>query len=110
MSSNGLVRALMDRLAATMLVALLAGPGLASWQPGLVDAREPSPAQDTGMNAPPGPTASAALSIAPAALAVPLSATGRIVLAFDPLACDRPAVRVLRPAVAVKSAPTILRI
>jgi hypothetical protein len=110
MSFHGIVGALMDRLAATMLVALLAGPSVVPCRPGLADARDASSAQDTGMNAPPGPTASAALSITPPALAAPLSATVRVVVAFCPLACGRPAERPRRPATAVNSAPTILRV
>jgi len=110
MSSHGIVRALMDRLAATMLVALLAGPSVAPCRPGLADECFASSAQDTGMNAPAGPTASAALSDAPAASAAPLSATARVVVAFYPHACGRPTDRARRPAMAVKSPPTILRI
>ena len=65
MSSHGIVRALMDRLAATMLVALLAGSSVAPCRPGVADERTPPRRADTGMNAPPGPTASAALFVAP---------------------------------------------
>lgn len=110
MSSHGVVQALMDRLAATMLVALFAGPSVAPCRPALADERDASSAPDTGMNAPPAPTASAVLSVAPDARAAPLSATARVVVAFHPLTCGRAMDRAVRPAVAVKSAPTILRI
>jgi hypothetical protein len=110
MSSHGTVHGLMDRLAATILVALLAGPSVAPCQSGLARERDASSSEEAGMNAPPGPTASVVLSVAPAALAAPLSATARVVVSFDPVTCARPTVRVLRPAMAVKSAPTILRI
>ena len=110
MSSHGLVRVLTDRLVATMLVALLAGPGIASFRPCLAGEREASSAQDTGMNAPPGPTVSAAVSVAPVAVPAPLSATARVIVASHPLACGRPTGRALRPAMALKAAPAILRI
>jgi hypothetical protein len=111
MSSHRIVRALTERLAAMILVALLAGLSVLPCGPGLAAARDVSSAQDTGMSAPPGPTASAALSIAPAALAAPLSAAVRVVvIEFEPIAGGRPTDRVLRPPMAPKPAPTILRV
>ncbi len=110
MSSHGAVRALMDRLAALTLIALLAGPSVAPYRPDLARARDASSTADTGMNAPPGPTTSAALSAAPMGPAAPSFVTARVVVAFESLTGGRPPDRALRPAVAVKPAPTILRI
>ena len=80
MSSHWAVRAVMSRLAALWLVALLAGTGVA---PG---PRVPDPAgeagapsrQDAGMNARPGLAASAAVAVAPVSPAAPLSAAARV--------------------------------
>lgn len=111
MRSDGIVRALLDRfVAAAMVIALLAGPSVAICPPSRAHESDTSSAQGTGMDAPPGPTASAALSIAPAAMAAPVSATARFVVALYPLACGRIVDSTPRPAVALKSAPTILRI
>jgi len=110
MRSHSTVRALMDRLVAAMMIALLAGPSVAPCPPSLVGEGDASSAPGTGMEAPPGPTASATLSIAPAAMAAPLSATARFVVTPNPLAGARTADSTPRPAVVVKSAPTILRI
>jgi hypothetical protein len=110
MSSHGIVRGLLDRLTATMLVALLAGPGIVPCRAGLAAARDPSKAPDSGMNAPHGPAVAAAAAVAPAAIAAPLSATARVTVAFDLPACGRPTDRIVRPAIVAKSAPQILRI
>jgi hypothetical protein len=110
MRSHGVVRALMDHLVAAMLSALLAGPSVAPRAPSVVDQSDASATQGPAMEAPPGPTASAALSMAPAAAVAPLSATARFVVTLDTLAGGRTADGTSRPAVLVKSAPTILRI
>jgi hypothetical protein len=110
MSSHGIVRGRLDRLTATMLVALLAGPSLAPCRAGLAAARDPSKAPDRGMNAPHGPAVAAAVPVAPAAIAAPLSATARAPVALDLPACGRPTDRIVRPAIVVKSAPQSLRI
>jgi hypothetical protein len=110
MSSHGIVRRLLHRLTVTMLVALLAGPGMVPCRPGLAAARDASKAPDRGMNAPHAPAVAAAVPVAPAAIAAPLSATARVTAAFDLLAGGRPTDRIVRPAIVVKSAPSILRI
>jgi hypothetical protein len=110
MSSHGIVRGLLDRLTATLLVALLAGPSMAPCRADLAAARDPSKAPDRGMNAPHGPAVAAAVPVAPAAIAAPLSATARANVAFDLPACGRPTDRVVPPAIVVKSAPQILRL
>jgi hypothetical protein len=105
------VRCLFDRLAATTLVAVLAGPSVAPCRSGLAGPRDASTTPDAGMNAPYGPAVSAAVPIAPAAVAAPLSASARDAVAFDPRAGGRPPDHVLRPPiVVVRSAPSILRI
>jgi hypothetical protein len=110
MQSHGLVRALTDGLLAALLSALLAGPGIVPGAPPVADQRDPSSAQGTGMEAPPGPTASAALAIAPAAIAAPLAANARFVTAFDPRAWCTAAGGTRPPRVVPRSAPTILRV
>jgi hypothetical protein len=109
MSSHGIVRGRLDRLTATMLVALLVGPSMVPCRPGLAAARDPSKA-DRGMNAPHGPAVAAAVPVASAAMAAPLSATARATVAFVLPACGRPTDRIIRPAIVAKSAPQILRI
>ncbi len=110
MSFHGIVRGRLDRLAATMLVALLAGPSMVPCRAGLAAVRDASKAPDSGMNAPHPPAVAAAVPIAPVAIAAPLSATARVTAAFDLLACGRPTDRIVRPAIVVKSAPNVLRI
>jgi len=110
MSSHGVVRGRLDRLAATLLVALLAGPRMIPCRAGLAAVRDPSKAPDRGMNAPHAPAMAAAVPVAPVAIAAPLSATARLTAAFDLLACGRPTDRIVRRAIVVKSAPSILRI
>jgi hypothetical protein len=61
------------------------------------------------MNAPLTPAVAAAVPIASAAIAAPLSATPRVTVAFDLLAWGRPTDRIVRPAIIVKSAPSVLR-
>jgi len=104
------VRGRLDRLAATVLVALLAGPSMVPCREGLGAARDPSKAPDRGMNAPHAPAVAAAVPVAPPAIAAPLSATARVTAAFDLLAGGRPTDRIVRPAIVVTSAPSILRI
>ena len=110
MSSHGTVRRGLDRLAATMLVALLAGPSMVPCRAGPAAVRDASKAPDSGMNAPHAPAVAAAVPVAPAAIAAPLSATPRVTAAFDLLAGERPTDRIVRPAIVVKSAPSVLRI
>jgi hypothetical protein len=110
MSSHGIVRGRLDRLMATMLVALLAAPSVVPCRAGLAAARDASKAPGSGMNAPHAPAVAAAVPVAAAAIAAPLSATARVSAAFDLLAGERPTDRIVRPALVVKSAPLILRI
>ncbi len=100
MSSHGIVRGLLDRLLATMLVTLLAG-SLVPCRAGFAAARDASKSPDNGMNAPRAPAVAAAVPIAAAAMAAPLSVTP---------ACGRRPDRIVRPAIVVKSAPNVLRI
>ena len=109
MSSHGIVRGLLDRLLATMLVTLLAG-SLVPCRAGFAAARDASKSPDNGMNAPRAPAVAAAVPIAAAAMAAPLSVTARTAVAFDLPACGRPTDRIVRPAIVVQSAPQILRI
>jgi hypothetical protein len=110
MSSHGVVRGRLDRLAATMLVVLLAGPGIVPCRAGLAAVHDASKAPAGGMNAPHAPAVAAAVPTAPVAIAAPLPATARVTAAFDLLACGRPTDRIVRPAMVVKSAPSVLRI
>jgi hypothetical protein len=110
MSSHRLVRSLMDRLVAAVLVALLVGPGLAVGGQGSTAKRTTASATQAGMDEPPGPTASAAVSPAAPAPATPLAATAHVVLECSPSAGGRVAERARRAPVALHSAPSILRI
>jgi hypothetical protein len=110
MSFHGPVAAVIRRLVATMLVALLVGPGLAMIPRALADMQHASSAADTGVNPPSAPAVSALVSVAPAALAAPLSVTPRVIEAVPPAWGVRPSNPTLRSASAAKSAPTILRV
>ena len=93
-----------------MLVALLAGPSMVPCRAGLATVRDASRAPDSGMNAPHPPAVAAAVLIAPVAIAAPLSATPRVAATFDLRACGGPTDRIVRRAIVVKSAPSVLRI
>jgi hypothetical protein len=100
----------MDRLVALTLSALLAGPGVILDASSPIDESGASSGQGPGMDAPPRPSASAALSLAPAAMAASCSAIARVIVTPCPVASGHPADDVGRPTGVVKSAPTILRI
>lgn len=104
------MRAVMSRLAATLLVALLASPAVGPCLPDAARETGAASAQDPGMAAPPGPVASAAVAIAPVVPAAPLSASARVVLTFATDTSPRVGDRVLRPVAAVRRAPAILRL
>jgi hypothetical protein len=110
MSFHGPVAALIRRLVAAVLVALLVGPGLAMIPPALADTPHATSAADTGVNPLPAPAVSALVSVAPAALAAPLSVPPRVLESVPPAYCGRPSNRTVRPASAARSAPTILRV
>lgn len=110
MSFHESVRGLLNRLAATILVACLASPGA---EPGLssrADERGSSSVRGQGLKAPSGPIAAAAVSVVPGAVSVPVPAAARVVLAIHRFACGRPVVRALLPPDGRKSAPAVLRL
>ena len=109
MSSHWAVRGVMFRLAALWLVALLAGPGVGAHVPDPAP-ETGAPTQDAGMNALPGPAASAAIAVAPVSPASPLSAYARVSVTFSIVTSARAADRAPRLPLTVRSAPAILRL
>jgi hypothetical protein len=110
MRSHGGVRALRDGLLAALVGALLAGAGVVPCLPSLSETSDAGTAQGPAMDAPPGAAVAATLSVAPAAMAAPLSSASRFVVAHDTLACGCRADGSPHTAAAMKSAPTILRL
>jgi hypothetical protein len=101
----------LSRLAAALLVALLAGPDVAPDSISVVGQRAASSAHDDGIAATPTHAASANLAIAPASVAAPpASATERVLVNFHPILCRIITDTTCRLPVAVKAAPTILRV
>ena len=106
----GSVPRLVRRLAAVVLMAILASPASVPCRVDLTGSRATSSDQDAGMGAPPPPIVSAAVT--PAAMALggsPLVLPPAVTAARLALG-GRPPARAVRPAFAVKSAPTILRV
>jgi hypothetical protein len=108
---HGLVRAGSGRVAAALLIVLLAG---AERAPGSLSVASeeaaPSP-QDDGMAATPAHPASAVPAIAPAGMAAPpASATLRVLVTFPPLLGRIVTGSTSRLPVAVRPAPTVLRV
>ena len=104
------MRGVTFRLAALWLVALLAGPGAGPRVPEPTRQAGAPSTQDAGMNALPGPAASAAVVVAPMSPAAPLSAAARVSATFRPATSERPADAALRLPVTVRAAPAILRL
>src|SRR6185369_17018014 len=99
MSSDGAVRPLIDRLAATILLALLALPSGIAWPAASAGEPEGHAAPKAGMSAPPPPAGP-----------VPVLASAPVVAVSRALSCARPPNRVVSPPRAARSAPAILRI
>ena len=111
MRFHGFVRGALGRLAAALLVVLLAGPDVAPGSLSVAGERAASSAHDDGMAATPTHAASASLAVAPATVAAPpASATERVLVSFHPLVCRIVTDSTSRLPVAVKPAPTILRV
>jgi hypothetical protein len=110
MSSHGSVRSLIGRLAAAVLVASLVSPGVMALRGPRAQPRDVSPEREAGMKAAAGPAVSALVAAAPAALDAPLSLAPRALAAARLFVGGRVSERIVRPAFAVKSAPTILRV
>jgi len=111
MRFHGFVRGVLGRLAAALLVVLLAGPDLAPDSLSVAGERTPSSAHDDGMAAMPTHAAATALAIAPAGVAAqPASAPQRVLVSFQPLLRRIITDTTFRLPVAVKPAPTILRV
>jgi hypothetical protein len=110
MSSHCLVRAVISRLAALWLVALLAAPGVGTGTPDPGPETGAASAPDAGMNAPPGPAVSAACSAVPVGPAAPLSAAARVTVTVSPLVGVRAEDPASHPPVVVRFAPAVLRL
>ncbi len=111
MRFHGFVRRVLGRLAAALLIALLAAPEVAPGSLSVAGERAASSAHDDGMVATPTHAASANMAIAPAAVAAPpASATQRVLVALHPLLCRIVTDGTSRLPVAVKPAPTVLRV
>jgi hypothetical protein len=110
MSFHWTVRAVISRLAAALLVALLATPAIGPSLPDVGHETGAASPQDRGMDAPPGPAASAGAALAPATPAAPPATVARIAWTSAPVLCARLADRVLRSAGAVRPAPAVLRL
>jgi hypothetical protein len=105
------VRSEFGRMAAALLILLLAAPVVAPGSLSVADERAASPAHHDGMAPAPTHAASAQLAIASAGVAAPhASATSRVMVSFHPLLCRIVTDTTSRPPVAVKAAPTILRV
>jgi hypothetical protein len=104
------VRSLIGRLAAAVLVASLVSPGAVAFRGHLVQLRDVAPERGAGMDVPAGPMVSAFVAAVPAALGAPPSVVPRVLAAARLVVGERLSARSVRPAVVVKSAPTILRV
>jgi hypothetical protein len=111
MRFDGFVGGALGRLAAALLIALLAGPDLASASTAAAAERATPPSHSDGMAATPARAASVYLAIAPAGVTAPAdSATARVPVSFHPLACRAVTDGAYRLPAAVRSAPTVLRV
>ena len=110
MPSHGAVRRRIGRLAAAVLVASLVLPGVVALGGHLAQPRDVSPERGTGLNAPAGPEVSAFEAAVPPALGAPLSFLPRVVATAGLVPGERLTNVDVRPALVVKSAPTILRV
>jgi hypothetical protein len=111
MRFHGFVRWDLGRLAATLLIVLLAWQDVAPASLSSASERAASSTHDDGMAAAPTHAASAILAIAPVGTAAPpASATQRVLVDFHPLVCRTIKDEPSRVQAAVKPAPTILRV
>lgn len=111
MEFHRFVRRVFGRLAAALLIALLAGPQIAPGSPPVAGERAASSAHDDGMAATPPNAASVNLAVAPAAApAPPASAIQRTLVSFQPHLWRVVTDRTCQPPFAVKPAPTVLRL
>jgi hypothetical protein len=105
------VRGVLGRLTSALLVVLLAGPHVAPGSLSAADERAASSAHDDGMTAAPTHAAAADLAATPSGPAAPpASATERMLVSFRPLLCGIVTHITSRLPVAVKPAPTNLRL
>jgi hypothetical protein len=111
MRFHQLVRGSLRRLAAAILMALLAWPVAAPASPPVTREQPVRSAHSDGMTATPAHAAAAEVAIAPAGMAAPpASAIERVVVSNHPLVCRTTADRPTRRPAAVKPAPTVLRV
>jgi hypothetical protein len=125
MRFHGFVRGALGRLAAALLVALLAGPAMAPSSPSLAGEHAASsthaassahsdgavPAHNDGMAPTPTHAASAVLAIAAAGVAAPpASPRERVRVSFQPLPCRIVTDITSRLPATVRPAPAVLRV
>jgi hypothetical protein len=111
MRSHRSVRGSLRRLAVALLIALLAWP-LPVAVESAAAREQPAPSADTdGMAPTPAHPSAVELAMAPTADAPPsASVAGRVLVSFRPLVCRAITERPFRLFVAVRSAPTVLRV
>jgi hypothetical protein len=111
MRFDGFVRGVLPRLAAALLVVLLAWLDAAPASLSVARERAASSAHSDGIVPTPTHAASAELAIAPAGAAPPAaSAVQRVLVSFHRLVCRTITDSPSRLPVAVKPAPTVLRV
>jgi hypothetical protein len=119
MRFHGVVRGALGRLAAALLVALLARPAVAPISPSLAGEHAAStahshaaaPAHNDGVAPTPMHAASAVVAIAAAGVAAPpASPRERVRVSFHPLPCRIVTEITSRLAATVRPAPAVLRV
>jgi hypothetical protein len=109
MSSHGHVRVLIGRVAAILLVIGLASARPFQPLPDLTPTREASSPRPGGIETTPPPAVSV-LVAAPVVVGGPVPLTPPALVVFRVLSSTPVSLPTARPACAVKSAPTILRV
>jgi hypothetical protein len=104
------VRAVIRRLAAALVVAMLAAPSTDMSWPGSRQATDAPSPQDRGMDARPGPVVAASIAVAPTTLAAPAAAVAGAVWTCTLVPGARVADDLLRAAGALRPAPAVLRL
>jgi hypothetical protein len=105
------MRGSLRRLGASVLIALLALPLAAAALPSVAPEQPAPSAPAHGMTAIPAHAAVAEVAIASTGVApLPASAVGSVLVCFRPVASRTTTNRPCRPSVAVKAAPTVLRV
>jgi hypothetical protein len=111
MRFHGFVRGVLGRLAAALLIALVARPDVVPCPVLVAAERATASAPEDGMATPPTHAASAYLAIAPAGVvAPPAPAAQRVLVSLHPALCQIIANSVFRLPTGLKPAPMVLRV